>query len=209
MLLRVVIVSRNKSIYTRSLHMVLHMQQYAKNLGLQLSLEFVDDNETDKVNVLKNGLKNSDRFMWVDYGVGISQDTLQSVFLKIPNCVDGLVFPAPVKDVINWDTFENEVKKNTNEPLGQVALEFDTEVGKNQLIPGIVYNVTKTKPQVWLCDSKKVFKKLKNIESLKLMSDFFSKSKTRWGAVVNTTVTTYFTHECIGNIMNIPNVKVA
>ena len=129
--------------------------------------------------------------------------------MKIPNCVDGLVFPAPVKDVINWNIFENEVKKNTNEPLGQVALEFDTEVGKNQLIPGIVYNVTKTKPQVWLCDSKKVFKKLKNIESLKLMSDFFSKSKARWGAVVNTTVTTYFTHECVGNIMNIPNVKVA
>ena len=186
--------------------MILHIHQYSKSLGLRVKIEFVDDNDVEKVKRLRSALKSSDRLIWMDYGLSVTKETMQGVFLKIPVGLEGLVFPAPVKDVVDWDTFATEVKKNTTEPLDQIAINFDTTVGTKQYIPGMIYEVKNTRPQIWTCDSNKVLKKLKGVENIKFMSDFFSKSGARWGAVVDTKVNTYFTHECIGNILNMPGV---
>lgn len=210
MLFRVILVSRNRSIYARTLHTVLAIQAIARQSGITLDLTFVNDNEVDKLGVLKKSLKGCDRVIWIDYGMSISRETAQAFFVKTVTAVDGAVLPAPLKDHVDWDTFRNEIEKNTTEPVHQIALKFDTEVGTKDIIPGIMHDVKATSPQLWYLDSKKATRKInKNAEGARILGDVFKKAKLQFGAIIFSDVHTHFTHECTGNIMNMSGLTVS
>ena len=209
MLFRLVLVSKNRSIYARTLHSTLAFQSACTQAGVNMELTFIDDNELDKFKKLKEVLKGSDRVIWVDYGMSIKNMDVKGFFIKSLTGIDGAVFPSPVKDSVDWGKFVSEIKKGTSEPGNQVALTFDTEVGNTELIPDIMNNVITTSPQIWWVDSKKVLKKInKNTPDARVLGDVFSGAKLIWGGLTFPTVHTHFTHECMGGIMNMSGIKI-
>ena len=209
MLFRLVLVSKNRSIYARTLHSILAFQSACTQAGVNMELAFVDDNELDKFKKLKEVLKGSDRVIWIDYGMSVNNPDVKGFFIKSLTGIDGAVFPSPVKDVVDWSAFVSEIKKGTSEPDNQVALTFDTELGSTELIPDVMNNVITTSPQIWWVDSKKGIKKInKNTPGARVLGDVFSGAKLNWGGLTFPTVHTHFTHECMGGIMNMSGVKI-
>lgn len=210
MLFRVILVSKNRSIYARTLHTVLGIQAAARQSGVALDLVFVNDDEVEKLNILKKNLKGCDRIIWIDYGMSVTRETIQAFFVKAVTGTDGAVLPAPLKDKVDWGAFKAEVEKNTTEPVYQVALKFDTEVGTKEIIPGIMHEVRSTTPQLWYLDAKKASRKInKNAEGARVLEDVFKKAKLQLGAITFSDVHTHFTHECMGNIMNMSGLTVS
>ena len=209
MLFRLVLVSKNRSVYARTLHTTLAFQSACKQTGVNMELVFIDDNELGKFKQLKEALKGSDRVIWVDYGMSVQNTDVTGFFVKSMVGIDGAVFPAPLKDVVDWGTFVSEIKKGTSEPVNQIALTFDTELGTREIIPDIMNDVKTTSPQIWWVDSKKVLKKInKNTPNARVLGDVFSGTKLNWGGLTFPTVHTHFTHECMGGIMNMSGIKI-
>ena len=210
MLFKLVLVSRNRSVYARTLHTVLAIQGACRQNGIDMDVIFADDNEVEKLKILKTNLKGCDRILWFDYGMSVTPQSVSGLFLRPVTGVDCGVLPAPVKDAIDWGTFVSEVNKNTSEPNHQIALTFDTEVGPREIIPDIMYEVKSTCPQLWWADSKKMLKKInKNAPTARVMDDIFKNAKLQFGAVVGADVHTHFTHECMGGIMNMSGIRMA
>ncbi len=215
-MLHVVLVSKNKSIYVKTLHSILGIEAMCNHAGLQLDITFVNDDSVDKMDLLKKKLKSADRIFWVEYGVSVDKDSLMNSVIKYDNH-DGLVFPV-VKEGIDWDMFKQKCKDNSNEPAEQCGLTFDTTVSSKVINKDRnLYEVTKTQPSCWVLDCKRVMKKLvdkgkkKDIVFPATVGQFFDKcidKNVKLAAAVNSVTYNHFTHECVGNIMNIPGIKV-
>jgi len=52
-MLHVVLVSKNKSIYVKTLHSILGIEAMCNHAGLQLDITFVNDDSVDKMDLLK------------------------------------------------------------------------------------------------------------------------------------------------------------
>ena len=216
-MLHVVLVSKNKSIYVKTLHSILGIESLCHQVGLQLDITFINDDPIAKMDLLKKKLKIADRIFWVEYGVSVNKDTLVNSVIKYDNH-DGLVFPV-VKEGIDWDMFKQKCINNSNEPATQMGLTFDTDVS-NKIInkDRNLYEVTKTDPYCWVLDCKRAMKKLvdkgnkkKNFVFPPTIGEFFKKcidKNVKLVAAVDSITYNHFTHECVGNIMNIPGIKV-
>jgi hypothetical protein len=213
MTLHIVVVTRNRSLYVKTLHTLLAIQAWCKRGQLQIELEFVNDANKDKMVLLKKKLKTGERLFWIDYGVSCDRDTIHHAIIKYDK-FDCLVFPA-AKEGVDWEMFRKKVKEGSTEPAYQMGLTFDTDintttVNKDPLFMG----VRETDPTMWAMDTKSVVRKLKDKNNLVLpptMGDFFSKCLTRKvkiAASVSSKTFNHFTHECIGNIMNQAGLKV-
>ena len=99
--------------------------------------------------------EKSDRVLFIDFGIGMDPESISQVF----NNMDGmgcLVFPG-VLDGVDWGLFKSKVLDGSTEPVSQMGLHFDTEVGKK--ISGDVYAVEKTTAKVFVLNNKLVIKK--------------------------------------------------
>ena len=125
-----------------------------------------------------------------------------------------MVFPA-AKEGVDWEMFKKKVKEGSTEPAYQMGLTFDTDINTTTISKEPLFmGVRATNPTMWAMDTKPVTRKLKDKNNLVLpptIGEFFSKCltrKVRIGASVSSTTFNHFTHECIGNIMNMAGLKV-
>ena len=209
-----IVVTRSKSCHVRTLHSLLHTNIQFLQSGVQHEICFVNDDPFEKAEIILDKLKQSDRLVFIDYSINIDQQTIR-YFLKDFEQCECMIFPC-VKEGIDWDRFREKVTQNIDEPIEQMALDFDTEVGEK--ITDDIYKVTKTEPKCWMMDSKSVLKFLKNKKKEPLQklpaknSEFFdmlTAKGVKMCAFVNAQLTTVYSHECLGNILNAAGVKLS
>jgi len=213
-MLHIVLTTKNKSIYVKTLHSLLAIEYACSKLGIVIDITFIEDNEKRKMETLKKKIKDADRLLWFEYGVSVDRNTILGSIIKF-NGFDGLIFPT-VKEGIDWDMFKTKCMENSTEPSRQMGLVFDTEISQKLLDKEREFHeVTSTAPSCWAIDCKKVNRKIhdkkKNFVYPDNVEDFFKKcinKKVKFAASTQSETCTHFTHECIGNIMNIPGLTV-
>lgn len=208
-----IVVTRSKSCHVRTLHSLLHMNiQFLQN-GVQHELCFINDDPFEKSEMILAKLKQSDRLIFIDYSINLDSQSI-GYFLKDFEQCNCLIFPC-VKEGINWDQFRDKVSRDSEEPIEQMGLDFDTEVG--QKISENIYRVTKTEPKCWMMDSKSILKFMKNKKKEPLQKlpaknselfDMLAAKGVKMCAFVNAQLTTVYSHECLGNILNAAGVKL-
>jgi len=208
------VVTRNKSCHVRTLHTLLQMNINFIQAGIQHEICFVNDDPFTKAELILRKLKESDRLICIDYSVNIDRDSIAKLLEKYDQQCHCIVFPC-VKEGIDWDQFKEKVKKDVDEPIEQMGLEFDTKVG--QKVSNGMYKVLQTDPKCWVMDSKSVLKNLKTKkkEPLKQLparnGELFETLQSKGVkilAYVDAQITTVYSHECLGNILNAAGVKV-
>ena len=165
--------------------------------------------------LIKKKLKTADRLGWFEYGSSCNKEELQHMIWKYEK-YDGIVFPS-VEETINWDQLKTKVKAGSKEAIRQMALDFDTTVTKKVIdAEKDLWQVDATDPHIWSIDCKHVLKKLKPKKGPLVIppnpTDFFKlckKSNVTLAAATRAETYRHFTHECIGNIMNIAGLKVS
>ena len=203
MRLTVCCVSRNKSIYVTTLHMLLQLTGHAVQNGHQINITFVTD-----MNELPKLMKTCERILWVNYGSSLDNASFPNVFKK---CEVG-VFPAVTEGVL-WDQFKKGVQTKTNEPLHQIGMGFDTTLEKK--IEEDVWSVKECAPSIWVADCAKVVEKVKGRkgEGLKLPNttgEVFKKfidNDVRVIAYTKSDVLMHYSHECIGSLLETAGVS--
>ncbi len=214
-MLKVVLTSKNKSIYIKTLHTLLSIESICAQIGLPLDITFVNEDTNDKIEMFKKISKNSDRILWFDYGVSIDRDSVPEIVKKFEG-FDCLIFPC-VREGINWNMFKNKCAQGSSEPAKQMALSFDVDVSSKILVKDSeIYEVTKAySPGCWCIDVKRVLKKLKEKKKdfifPKTIGTFFDKcleKNIKLAAHIKARTYNHFTHECVGNIMNMSGLKI-
>lgn len=170
---------------------------------------YVNDDPYEKAETVQQYMKSHDRIIFVDFGIGIDDLSLDQCF-ETHEGVGCLVFPA-VKEGIDWEMFKTKVKDGSSEPVEQMGLYFDTNVGKK--ISDDIYNVTSTEARAWVMNTKNVVKNIKdkktgNWKIYPKMFDKFREQHVRIYAFTAAKLTMTYTHECVSNILNAAGVKV-
>tara|TARA_B110000305_G_C19382342_1_gene610278 strand:+ start:511 stop:978 length:468 start_codon:yes stop_codon:yes gene_type:complete len=154
-------------------------------------------------------MKTHERIVFIDFGISLDDDSINQIFEKHEN-VGCLVFPG-VNNGIDWTLFKTKVKEGSTEPVSQMGLNFDTEVGMK--ISDTIYRVTSTQARAWIMNTKNVMKTIKDKKSgsYKIYPKMFEKFKeqgVRIYAFTAAKLTMTYTHECVSNILNAAGVKV-
>ena len=191
------------------------LQAMCAAIGLPIDLTFVKDSNKEKMELIKKKLKVADRLVWIDYGLSCDKESIKTFVMKYDgfNCI---VLPS-VKEGVDWDMFRKKVSANNTEPIGQMGLTFDTTVGKCINKEEDFYTVTSTTPGIWAIDAKATLKKIKDKKSNGLtlpptVDGFFELCLRKGVKVVAATRAQtfgHFTHECVGNLMNMAGLKVS
>jgi hypothetical protein len=214
-MLHVVLTTKNKSIYVKTLHTLLGIESICSQMNIPLDITFTTDDTVSKINTFKRSLKGADRIVWFEYGVSIDRASIPSMVMKYEG-FEGLIMPC-VREGINWDTFIRKCKSGSNEPSRQMGLDFDVDVSSKVVEKERNFHeVTRThSPSCWIMDCKRVMKKLKDKKKEFVfpsdIDSFFAKCLARnvkLAASVNSITYNHFTHECVGNIMNMSGLKV-
>jgi hypothetical protein len=172
---------------------------------------YVNDDTVDKIAAIMKAVKgNSDKILFIDFGIHLDDTGLLQIFEK-PDCI---VFPAATEG-INWAMFKDKVLASSTEPVNQMGLEFDTVVGDK--IEDGVYKVVSTNPKVWVMNTKAVHKVLKQQKGQGLyqpvsIANLFEKmvqKELKIIAFTKSVVTVTYTHECLSNILQAAGVKVS
>lgn len=209
----VIVVTRNVSVSVKSLHTLMGLNKICAHFKHTLDTHFVKDDIEARNAILLKSLKKCDRLIWIDYGIYVDENSLVALTDKFPNGFGCLVCPC-VTDTISWDSFKKKILDGSEEPISQMALEFDTTVSK--VIGGTkLHTVASTVPKCWSVDSKTVLKSLKDKkgEGITLpynTEDLFKKIMDRGVRVCAFTdaklVATY-AHECLGNILESAGIQ--
>jgi len=121
-----------------------------------------------------------------------------------------LIIPS-LKNVIDWDRFKDVCTKDMEEPIGQRALVFDTQVNEKKPIPGPgtqLYPVTNSDARVFLLDCKQVLRKLKDKKGNFIQVPLKSTEWTRFlkergvqiAAAVDIPCTNTIAHKCVSGL---------
>ena len=204
-----IVVTRSKSCHVKALHTILRLNIQCLERHVQNEITFCNDDPYDKAETILECMKKSDRVLFIDFGIGMDPESINQVF----NNMDGtgcLVFPG-VLDGVDWGLFKSKVLDGSTEPVSQMGLHFDTEVGKK--ISGDVYAVEKTAAKVFVLNNKLVIKKLTDKQGIKIVPKFdkmFSKFKEKGIRICAFTAAKLihtYNHECISNILNAAGVS--
>ena len=206
-----IIVTRSRSCHVKALHTVLRFNIHCMQKGILNEVVFVNDDPFSRAEKIHECLKTHDRILFIDFGVSIDANALGKV-VDTNDKYDMIIFPG-VKEGIDWDMFAKKVKSKTSEPTNQIGLHFDTTVGAH--IHDDMYTVTSTDPKAWVMMNKSIIKKIKdrrtgNIKIQPKSSTMFEKFKESGVKIVAYTaaeVTSTYTHECFGNIINSSGIK--
>ena len=202
-----IVVTRSKSCHVKTLHTILRLNVRTIQKGVANEIIYANDDPYEKANAIQVCMKKCDRLLFIDFGVGVDDDSLNHIFEMHDN-VGCVVFPG-VKEGINWDQFKSKLKVGSTEPVTQIGLEFDTEVGKK--ITENVYHVNKTEARAWIMNTKNVMKSLQKAKDTKIYPKMFEKflqQGVRVFAFTAAKLTMTYTHECVSNILNAAGVKV-
>ena len=205
-----ILVTRSKSCHVKTLHAVLRLNIRCIQKKVDNSIVFVNDDPFEKAEVVQRHMKTCDRLIFIDFGIGIDDESLEQFFEKHES-VGCIVFPG-VKEGIDWQLFRDKVTNGSSEPVSQMGLNFDTVVGK--AVSKNIYKVESTEAKVWVMNTKNVLKDIKKekktgawkigpnvIESL-------LQQGIKIYAFTAAKLTMTYTHECVSNILNAAGVKV-
>lgn len=207
-----IVVTRSNSCHVKTLHTILRFNILCiKNGNVQNEVTFVNDDPYEKSEVISNYMKTHDRIFYVDFGIHVDDDSLNTVLNKNDN-YGVLVFPG-VKPGLDWDLFKKKVKDGSSEPIEQMALDFDTEVIAN--VTDDIYTVKSTSAKSWVMMTKTVLKSIRDRRTGKyrihpkmdVMFSNFKEQGVRLVAYTAAKLIHTYSHECIGNILNSSGVK--
>ena len=210
----VFVVTRSASLAVKTLHSLLTLNRVCAQKAHILEIAYVNDDLFDRKNLLLKKLKHCDRVIWVNYSVHIDQTSIEMITDKFINGYSCLVLPC-VTPGIDWDMFKRKVKSETVEPLYQMGLNFDTDVGKS--IGENLHCVTSTNPQAWAADTKPLLKALKGTgakgEGINISASVSEMFKTliergfKVYAFTAANLIVTYPHECIGHILSSAGVE--
>lgn len=205
-----IIVTRSKSCSVKTLHTILKLNITCLENNFKNEITFVNDDPFEKAETIQSCMKKHDRIIFIDFGISIDQESIEQCFQKHEG-VGCLVFPG-VKEGIDWDLFKSKVMTDSTEPVSQMGLHFDTEVGK--VVSENIYQVVSTDPKAWIMNTKNVIKNIKDKKTgnWKIYPKMFEKFKeqgVRVYAFTAAKLTMTYTHECISNIVNAAGVRVS
>jgi len=212
MKLATIIVTRSKSCHVKTLHTVLRLNLMCIQAnGVQNEVVYVNDDPYDKSDIIQRYMKTSDRILFIDFGVAMDEGSIAQVF-KPHDGLGCLVFPG-VKEGIDWEQFKKSVNEKTTEPVSQIGLHFDTEVGK--MISEDIYQVTSSEARCWLMMCKNTSKCVRDMFLFERrrpprMGQMFSKFKelgVKINAYTASKLTMTYTHECVSNLLNAAGIK--
>lgn len=202
-----VVTTRSKSCSVKTLHTILKLNIYCIKKSVQNEIIYVNDDPFEKAEVIQNCLPGCDRLFFIDFGVNVDEESIKQIFEKHEG-IGVLVFPG-VKEGIDWGLFKHKVKEGSSEPISQMGLNFDTEIGNK--ISNNIYTVTSTNPKSWVMFSKNIIKNTKDKKGKwSINPKIFEKMKEQGVKIYAFTaakLTMTYTHECISNILNAAGVK--
>jgi hypothetical protein len=215
MLINTILVQRSRSCHVKTLHLMLRINLYCMQHGIQQEITYVNDDVNEKSEMIARKLKgNADKLIFIDFGVTITHDDIPALLGSQAQCA---VIPAPAPGV-DWGMFRDKVLKGDviNEPVGQQGIHFDTDVSNH--VKGQdegTYQVVKTNPKVWVMNRKACADALKQKKGQGIMvpsrvSEIFDRLVSRgvkvWALTKMSAVVTY-PHECVSNILEAAGVK--
>lgn len=204
-----ILVTRSKSCHVKTLHTVLRFNVKCLQKSINNQIVYVNDDPFEKADVIEKCMKTHDRIIFIDFGIGLDDESIEQCFEKHEN-VGCLVFPG-VKEGIDWEMFKQKVRDGVSEPVAQMGLHFDTDVGK--AASKNIYKVISTDAKAWVMNTKNVIKDIKDKKngSWKINPKMFQKFKdqnVRLYAFTAAKLTMTYPHECVSNILNAAGVKV-
>jgi len=212
MKLATIIVTRGKSCHVKTLHTVLRLNiMCIQAKTVQNQVIYVDDDPYKKSEIIQKHMKESDRILFIDFGISMDEGSISKVFS--PNDGVGcLVFPGVIEG-IDWGLFKVRVKEGTEEPVEQIGLHFDTEVGNK--ISEDIYQVKRSSARCWLMMCKHVAKIVKDKRTSEYrvpprMEQMFSKFKelgVKIHAYTAAKLVMTYSHECVSNLLNAAGIK--
>jgi hypothetical protein len=212
MYISVIIVTRNVSVCVKTLHNIMNFNRLCISNGVQVEINFVNDEPFDKMKLIMKKLKTSDRLLFIDYGVCMDSESIIRSVKPFEKGWNGVVFPG-VKEGIDWDVFKKKVKAESKEPNYQKGLNFDTVV-TTPITGQDNYKIKTTNPKSWVVDCKHVVKCLREKKGGGLalpakMDELFVKmidKGVKLYAFIGAHLVINYQHECVGNILQSANV---
>lgn len=207
MKLATILVTRSKSCHVKTLHTVLRINIKCIQKNIDNEITYVDDEPFQKADMVQKYMKTHDRIIFIDFGISMDDATIAQCFEPHEH-VGCLVFPG-VKEGVDWELFKSKVKSESTEPIEQMGLNFDTEIGMK--ISDDIYRVKSTEAKAWMMNTKNVMKTLKKSGGVKVYAKMFEKfleQDVRIYAFTASKLTMTYTHECVSNILNAAGVKV-
>jgi len=193
MQLTLCLVTKKKAMHTTTLHSAMTLNMICMIRGINLSIHFVDDQSS-----IQKTLKGCDKLIWLDYGVSVTQETLEKL---IDSDFHATVVPC-VSEEVDWEQFRKKTLAGSSEPIHQRALRFDIEASpKNEYISGT--------PRIFCMDSKAVLKKLRDCDSKTMTFDNLKKFGVKISVLRSAPVTCHYVYECIGNILESSGVRTS
>jgi len=207
-----ILVTRGKSCHVKTLHTILRFNLKCMLRGnTENEVVFVDDDPFEKAEMIYKYLKSHDRIFFVDFGISVDDNSLDKVFDKHDG-IGCFVFPG-VTEGIDWNMFKQKVQSGSKEPVEQMGLHFDTEVG-NKILED-VYTVNETSAKSWVMMNKNVTKNLRDKKNgafkihprMKTMFTKFKEAGIKIHAYTASKLVMTYSHECVSNILNAAGVK--
>ncbi len=214
MKLSTIIVKRSESVHVKTLHTVLKLNvKCIQNGNVQNEVAYVNDDSHDKVAAIQSHLKRSDQILFIDFGISMDEGSIDQV-LQLPEGAGCLVFPG-VKEGIDWGMFKQKVDDKVDEPVSQMGLHFDTQVGNK--IKDDFYSVVSTSAKCWVVSSKHIIRAMKDKRSgnLKLplvpqtMFERMKEKGVKIQAYTASKLVFTYPHECISNLLNAAGVQAS
>lgn len=205
--LATIVVTKSKACHVKTLHTILKLNMICIQNNINNQIAYVDDNPYAKAEIVEKYSKTHDKIFFIDFGVGADDVTIKEVFKKHEG-IGCLVFPS-VLEGVDWELFKSKVRDGSEEPVTQMGLHFDTEVGKK--VSDNIYQVVSTNPKCWLMYPRYLLKQIRDRKgSYKISPRMFEKFKEQgvkiYAFTASKLIVTY-THECISNILNAAGVK--
>jgi len=207
--LATIIVTRSKSCHVKTLHAILRLNMRCLQRGIDNQIVYVNDDPFEKAEMIQKYMRSHERLLFIDFGIGMNDESLEQCF-EPHDTIGCLVFPG-VREGIDWKLFKEKVLGGSSEPVSQMGLHFDTDIGKK--ISKDIYNVNYTNARAWIMNTKNVIKNIKDKKTgnWKISPKMFEKFKehgVRMYAFTAAKLTMTYTHECVSNILNAAGVKV-
>ncbi len=197
-----IIVTRSKSCSVKTLHTVLRTNIECIQRNVQNEILYVNDDPFEKIEIIKKYMSKCDRIFFVDFGINVDDASIKQLF-ESHEGMGVVVFPG-VKEGIDWGMFKRKVKEGSAEPVSQMGLSFDTEVGKKASKD--LHKVTKTEARAWVMMTKVIGKKGIKL-SVSNMFDKMMEQGVKIFAFTASKLTMTYSHECISNILSAAGVK--
>jgi len=202
-----ILVTRSKACHVKTLHTILKLNIKCIQKNINNEITYVDDDPFKKADIIQQYAKTHERIFFVDFGINVDEESIDRVLSDLSG-FGVLVFPG-VKEGVDWNLFKTKVRSDCKEPISQMGLHFDTEVGKE--ISENIHLVTSTEAKCWVMNTKNLIKNIKDKKgNWKIYPKMFEKFKDQGVKIYAFTaakLTMTYTHECISNILNAAGVK--